>query len=189
MKLLRVSIVLVLAAICLWCSLYWLEHRDGRVPEMVPDAADSVTVEPKIHESSLPGDAMLSTYAAETSTVQQDLTWISRVLDNFAVLVKGDTPIPLGANEEVAQALLGKNRAKLAFISSTSPALNRAGQLIDRWGTPLFFHAESAQKIDLRSAGPDRQMWTKDDVHRCHNGSFLVGEKLNPSSLFITPTR
>jgi hypothetical protein len=33
-------------------------------------------------------------------------------------------------------------------------------------------------RIDIRSAGPDREMWTADDLHRRHEGEFFRGEML-----------
>ena len=42
--------------------------------------------------------------------------------------------------------------------------VHRDGELCDRWGTPFFFHAESAARMEIRSAGPDRRLWTEDDV-------------------------
>lgn len=178
----------MVAMVGFWALWFLISDTPPNTPQAPPSGAEG-TVENRASTSALPGDLMLASYASPTSDAQQDLTWLARVMDNFSLLVKGDTPIPLGANEEVALALLGKNRAQLAFISAGSPALNPQGQLIDRWGSPLFFHAESSQKIDVRSAGPDRAMWTSDDIHRCHDGSFLQGEKLNPPSLFIPPTR
>ena len=51
-----------------------------------------------------------------------------------------------------------------ALIPPDHPAINRRGELCDRWGTPFFFHAESAKQMSIRSAGPDKKMWTDDDV-------------------------
>lgn len=129
------------------------------------------------------GSSILKDYAAPNRPVKDDLTDLSHSLKNFALLVKGDSPIPLGANEEIALALLGKNRAKLAFLPKDSQALNAQGQLIDRWGTPLWFHASTRERIDIRSAGPDQKLWTSDDVHRRYDGYFLKPEELNPRSL------
>jgi hypothetical protein len=42
--------------------------------------------------------------------------------------------------------------------------MNSNGELMDRWGTPIFFHALSKDQMEIRSAGPDRVMWTADDV-------------------------
>ncbi len=57
-----------------------------------------------------------------------------------------------------------KNPLRLALIPPDQPAINRAGELCDRWGTPFFFHAESATRMEIRSAGPDQKMWSADDV-------------------------
>ena len=40
----------------------------------------------------------------------------------------------------------------------------RDGELVDRWGTPYFFHSVSAEKMEIVSAGPDKELWTDDDV-------------------------
>lgn len=129
-----------------------------------------------------PGTAMLKNYGSTRQPPTQDLTDLHRVWENFTLLVKA--PLPLGANEDIAAALLGKNPGKLAFVAPGAPFLNASGQLIDRWQSPLFFHAIDQRRLDIRSAGPDRQMWTADDLHRRYDGQFVTGEALNASSLF-----
>ena len=52
----------------------------------------------------------------------------------------------------------------VSMISSNHVAVNEKGELIDRWGTPFFLHQLSARQMEIRSAGPDREMWTEDDV-------------------------
>jgi hypothetical protein len=69
-------------------------------------------------------------------------------------------------------------------VAPGAPYINAAGQFIDRWQTPLFFHAIDHRRLDIRSAGPDCEMWTADDLHRCYDGQFVIGEALNASSLF-----
>jgi len=61
-------------------------------------------------------------------------------------------------------------------------ALNARGQLVDRWGTPLFFHALGNGRFEIRSAGPDRKLWTADDIHRNADGSFYNGAELAAST-------
>lgn len=130
------------------------------------------------------GDAILKGYGGNAGSVQRDLTAMAEVVGNFALLLKGDNPLPLGANEELAAALRGKNAAEMVFLSGDSAVLNGQGQLVDRWGTPLFFHARARDEVDIRSAGPDRAMWTGDDVHRLQDGRYLRGEALNAASLY-----
>jgi len=42
--------------------------------------------------------------------------------------------------------------------------INAKGELVDYWGTPFFFHQLSGTQMEIHSAGPDRQMWTGDDI-------------------------
>ena len=135
----------------------------------------------------LPGDAILQNYALPHTRPQEDLDSLSHTFSNLFLLIKGDAPFHLGANEEFAAALRGKNRTQLPFVSAGHPAFNSLGQLVDRWGSPLHFHVESHDRIEIRSAGPDRQMWTEDDLHRRHDGTYLKGESLNPPSLHKEP--
>jgi hypothetical protein len=162
---------------------HWGKPYDPKMSDRAvqPERQDTFVAPPP--SNGYIGSSILKDYAAPNRPIADDLTDLSHVLKNFALLVKGVSPIPLGANEEIALALLGKNRAKLAFLPKDSQALNAQGQLIDRWGTPLWFHASTREHIDIRSAGPDKKLWTDDDVHRRYDGYLLKPEELNPRSL------
>jgi hypothetical protein len=146
-----------------------------------------------VPESSAPqppfATGILAHYAEPARPPEQDLQDVARVLGNFSLLVKGDNPLPLGANEEIAAALRGKNKAGLRALPDEHPAFNARGQLVDRWGSPLYFHAQSRDRLEIRSAGPDREMWTADDLHRKPDGRFLRGEALLSPSLFDEEAR
>ena len=142
-----------------------------------------VTSQPLAVVNPLVGEAILQDYAASSATSQQDLTLVSHLLENFALLVKGNDPLPLGANEEIAAALRGRNRLQQRFVPDTSPLFNAKGQIVDRWGTPLYFHAISRDRLEVRSAGPDKVMWTEDDVQRQSDGTFLSAAGLQAPSL------
>jgi len=70
---------------------------------------------------------------------------------------------PVGQNEDITAALLGENKEHVAFISPDSPAI-KDGKLIDPWGTPYWFHPLSGQHMEIHSAGPDRELFTNDDL-------------------------
>lgn len=129
------------------------------------------------------GTPILKDYASAAQPPQQDLTDLSNALSNFALLIKGAQPIPLGANEEIAAALRGKNKTKTTFLPADAPCFNAQGQVVDRWQSPLFFHVLDQHRIDIRSAGPDKEMWTADDLHRRYDGQFVRDEALNSPSL------
>ena len=42
--------------------------------------------------------------------------------------------------------------------------VNENGEMVDAYGTPLFFHQLSGKEMEIRSAGEDRKMWTFDDL-------------------------
>jgi len=166
----------------------WFLSEDRSVPTARHDsknlpAAIEVTSQKPAVEKPLVGEGILKGYAAASSTVRQDLTLVSHVLENFALLVKGDDPLPLGANEEIAAALRGRNRIQLRFVPDTSPIFNAKGQIVDRWGEPLYFHAISRDRLEIRSAGPDKIMWTPDDVQRQSDGSFMSAEGMQAPRL------
>lgn len=45
-----------------------------------------------------------------------------------------------------------------------SMRINDSAELVDNWGTPFFFHQLSGTDMEIHSAGPDRRMWTPDDL-------------------------
>jgi len=72
---------------------------------------------------------------------------------------------PVGDNFEITAALMGKNPRQANFITAESGLrVNDKGEMIDAWGTPFFFHQLSGQMMEIRSAGEDRKMWTRDDL-------------------------
>jgi hypothetical protein len=151
----------------------WLLHRKS--PEPAPQATNMPKLLPPSPE--VPGAEILKNYALASTRPEDDLHAMAHVFANFRLLAKGDS-FRLGANEEFAAALLGKNTAKEVFLSAPHACLNAKGQIIDRWGTALFFHVRDRDRVDIRSAGPDREMWTADDLHRLANGEWHRGAGL-----------
>ena len=130
------------------------------------------------------GETILRDYASTNLPPQNDLTLMSRLLENSLLLLKSAANRPLSANEDWAGLLRGENSAHERFLPDQHLALNAQGQLVDRWKSPLFFHAAGGGRYEIRSAGPDRRLWTDDDIHRNADGSFRRGAELNPPSLF-----
>jgi len=72
---------------------------------------------------------------------------------------------PVGTNPEITKALNGDNSKHAKFVHPDDGLrINERGELIDSWGTPFFFHQLSAKEMEIHSAGPDRVMWTGDDL-------------------------
>jgi hypothetical protein len=73
---------------------------------------------------------------------------------------------PIGNNADITAALNGRNPGQVMFLNNSEDGLrvNEHGELVDNWGTPFFFHQISGTVTEIYSAGPDRKMWTSDDL-------------------------
>jgi hypothetical protein len=72
---------------------------------------------------------------------------------------------PVGTNLEITRALNGENPRQVRFLRvEDGMRVNSKGELIDAWGTPYFFHQLSGTEMEIHSAGPDKKMWTADDL-------------------------
>jgi len=100
---------------------------------------------------------------AHDGSAQRDLTILQNVLSAWRSNATGQGN-PVGTNREITAALTGANHWGFAIIPPDHPAINDAGELCDRWGTPLFFHQLSGDRMEIISYGPDRERGTADDV-------------------------
>jgi hypothetical protein len=73
---------------------------------------------------------------------------------------------PVGTNAEITAALLGDNLKQLKLAIPVGSSQNDQAELCDPWGSPWFFHQLSGSKMEIRSAGPDRALYTTDDFVR-----------------------
>ena len=67
-----------------------------------------------------------------------------------------------GDNADVTQALVGQS-VQGVWLPRQSPRI-QDGRLLDRWGTPYWFHANTGSQVEIRSAGPDRNLFSPDDI-------------------------
>jgi hypothetical protein len=146
--------------------LGWLVLPNARRQQTVADqltkAAETHSPTQKTQAPASPPTLAFPLNAAGTD-IQADLRLLSATVETFRTNFPQEGN-PTGSNAEITAALAGKNKVGFAFIPPNHPAINRAGELCDRWGTPFFFHAESATRMEVRSAGPDRKFWTSDDI-------------------------
>jgi len=93
--------------------------------------------------------------------IHADLRILDDIFQQYRSALHSDDPV--GDNIDITAALTGRNRLGFAFVPPNCPAINARGELCDRWGTPFFFHQLSGTQMEIRSAGPDRTLWTPDD--------------------------
>lgn len=95
------------------------------------------------------------------SSPQRDLEIISQLLTEYSRAHGGN---PIGSNSDITEAFLGGDDAPAGrFFPRSHPAVKN-GQITDRWGQPYWFHPNSGSQMEIRSAGPDKQLFTADDL-------------------------
>jgi hypothetical protein len=97
---------------------------------------------------------------APDSSIEEDLELLQEVFRLHARVHGGP---PEGLNSDIAAHLTGANPLNAILFPPDHPAL-RDGELVDRWGSPFWFHPVSPALVEIRSAGPDKILFTEDDV-------------------------
>jgi len=129
----------------------------------VPGAAAVTPSASSATAATEPRSTLADRLNAVDGTIQADL----RILQEILVAWRTNLPRagnPVGENAEITAVLTGENPLQLALIPKDHPAIDRAGALCDRWGTPFRFHQISGTQMEIRSAGPDRKFGTADDA-------------------------
>ena len=97
----------------------------------------------------------------KNETLLDDVHTVTTLLEEFR---RAFGAMPTGElNDEIVRRLQGENPKGIAVLPKTHPSISADGELLDRYGTPYRFHPESAWQMTIRSAGPDKEMWTSDD--------------------------
>lgn len=161
---LPVIAVLVVAASAV--AIWYITRQDGAGPARPAPAPASPTAKapalpqrPPVveHESA----AELSSLICQPGQpAEERIQYVEKVIYLYRQVMGG---IPTGHNELVVNALLGENEKGAALLPQDCPAIVK-GELVDEWGTPYWFHSVTSKDMEVRSAGPDRELFTDDDV-------------------------
>ena len=131
----------------------------------VPEPAGAVLPKPKLVSLAAVGELPAPLEGQEAGAILAPVT----ALENMRTMVRqyslrfGGNPV--GDNAEITAALTGENSKQVMFLNPDDGArINGKGQLVDNWDSPYFFHQLSRTEMEIQSAGPDRRMWTADDL-------------------------
>jgi len=121
----------------------------------------------RVPETPASGSAPATNFAIgaphqiDRATAMIELQKVRAMIASYHTLM-GQNPV--GTNAEIMKALMGGNPHQATLGPPPGQVLDAKGELIDPWGTPYFFHQLSGDDMEIHSAGPDKVMWTQDDL-------------------------
>ena len=141
-------------------------EQSGRAAAPVPmpriataTVAVATTSTPIPRARMSPADPLAADADRKAGTIEADK--VSLMLRDYRTRM-GENPF--GTNAEIMKSVMGGNPKGALLGPPEGQKLNGEGELVDRWGKPYFFHQLSRTSMEIRSAGPDQQMYTEDDV-------------------------
>lgn len=160
----KAVVVAVLA--CVVALLVWLlSGPRGIFESETPKLSNSLqleTLRPPAPTQQLPPEA------AELNAVagdgQSDVEALHSLIRQYLVAMQKRPGPPIGDDLDLARILLGRNPLQQPLIVGPHPAFSNDGHIRDRWGTPYHIHGISSGSYEVRSAGPDRRLFTQDDL-------------------------
>jgi len=173
-----VGLVVFVAAVFWWQRPAPREAVPALVPALTPSAAAAGQKEPSAAAAPVSPPAGLQPQAAtslfpdhvsvalDLNSPRFNLTHDLQLLNDLFIdwrLMFPRAGHPFGENAEITAALSGQNPLGIRLFPPDHPAINAAGELCDRWGTPFRFHALASDRMEVQSAGPDRKFATPDD--------------------------
>ncbi len=158
------ALFLILATACLVFCLFLSKRKEGLelvlgTSEVNLDSSSRGNTGQAISRSSF-----LEEYGSEDRKTADDLEAVYALLTDCRLIFKNFASFYLPDNQAITSFLSGKNPEKLIWIPQSHFAVSAEGELLDRFGTPLFFHRISGLNFEIHAAGKDLVMWTSDDV-------------------------
>ena len=123
--------------------------RLNPVPPITPVIVGSRTFVPKVPPPSTDPQG------------EVELGKVRTMLRDYRTLFREN---PVGTNADIMKAVMGENPKQARLGPPEGQTLSADGELLDQWGTPYFFHQLSGESMEVRSAGPDKTLWTSDDI-------------------------
>lgn len=137
---------------------------DGKIGEATPPPIANEKVREQAVDPRTEGSPLARELDAAKSTPERDVEVLYEMLRQYLRALHRRQGRPIGNDSDLAIALTGHNPMHLIILPPDHRAVRADGRLCDRWGTPFFIHPRGNDAFEIRSAGPDRRMFTADDL-------------------------
>jgi hypothetical protein len=154
-----------------WAVLLLLLGAFALLQQRKPPLVDAPTASTAVKISPPSPPARAASYPAEASSLNQasssaqaDVEALHALIIHYLTALQRRSGPPLGDDIDLASILKGNNPLRVALLPVDHPAFSPDGHLRDRFGTPYHLHALSGRSYEVRSAGPDKKLFTQDDA-------------------------
>ena len=167
----------ILALVAGLAFVWWFVERESGVSRNGGDGkpvvrfgdseTSAVTLrqsESAVGDSSSEGSPLADELNSPNHPAEEDVEIVRQLIGQYLTAMQRRPGPPIGDDRDLVRVLTGKNPLRAVVISPTHRAIDREGRLLDRWGTPYHLHPLDATAISVRSAGPDRRLFTPDDL-------------------------
>lgn len=110
------------------------------------------------------GSPLAAELNAQSGSPERDVQVLHEMLRQYLRLLHSRQGLPIGNDTDLLRALTGHNPMKLVILPPDHSAVGADRRLRDRWGTPYAIHPRGNSAYEIRSAGPDRKLFTADDL-------------------------
>ncbi len=181
------SILLIISIVSVFIIKYNTATHYQQVTESDPSIIDVKEPIKKIRKpravqseiKSITGKSPIDGLNDTNGSIQKDLDILQNLFFHYQTTFKTN---PNGTQKEIVNSLLGNNAKKIIYIPKDNPSLNADKQIIDRWGTPFFFHQISHNNMEIISAGPDKNLWSEDDISMVGGFSRVEPKSMSANS-------
>jgi hypothetical protein len=147
-------------ALCVW----WLGRPAVPSKSKPKTEVPATLVLPSAPPSATQGSPLAARIHAANGSGQEDVEVLHEVLTQYLTAMQNRPGPPIGDDQDLARVLKGRNPLRRPVVAASHPMFSADGRLRDRWGSPYHIHAISTRRYEIRSAGPDRELFTADDL-------------------------
>lgn len=110
---------------------------------------------------SLVAVAMSALGAADPSPTELDIAQLHKALGGY---FQEYNTLPVGNSGAIMKSLVGDNPRRLIFFAVSAARTGPNGTFLDAWKTGFRITISKSNTAEVRSAGPDRDFGTSDDI-------------------------
>ena len=137
----------------------YLVYRLAFPPQTTPPVLE---LEPITENTPAAPHPLAASLGTDTASLHKEPAVVLELLNAWR-RVEGRYPAAED-NTALVRQLTARQGNRPPLLSPQHPRINAEGAITDGWGTPYFFHHISANYMEVRSAGPDRVLYTDDDL-------------------------